>query len=435
MRLKMKSILIIGGGGREHALAWKLAHSPEVEAVYLAPGNAGSVGGKLHNLPFDGANRSAWERVLLFIREKQIDLVVVGAEAPLVAGLVDFLHAAGVSRVFAPTQAGAALEGDKFFSYALMAALGIPQAEGRCCRSEEEAEAAIDALWTEAGIVLKARGLAAGKGSVVCSEREEATQALRLIQGRYGRDILVSRRLVGAECSVFGVCDGERVLAWPMAIRDYKRREDGEQGEMTGGMGAYAPAAHLSPEQIEEMTRGAIEPILAALREKGIIYRGFLYAGVMLTAEGWRILEFNTRFGDPECQPAMMLLESDLYALLDAAVEGRLDASLLRLREGAACCVVLTVPSYPHASNEALLLGELEESLEASRGRGEEVMIFHAGTRRDKTGQIWSAGGRILGVTAYSQRDLTAARDAAYAVASKIAMASGLSYRKDIGIM
>ncbi len=422
----MAKVLIIGGGGREHALGWKLAQSEQVSAVLFAPGNGGTMGGKCRNLSLDGTKATSQEAVAALIQEEGIDLTLVGPEVPLMEGLVDFLRSQGIHRVFGPMQAAAALECDKFFSYELMKEAGIPQAEGVCCRSQAEAEAAIKAHTTELGIVLKARGLAAGKGVVVCSDIAEALSALPRLIASFGPDILVSERLSGPEFSIFGVCDGKQVIPWEMSFQDHKALLDGDRGPNTGGMGAFGPAPVASLEVVHQIHRDVMTPVVEAFARRGIPYTGFLYAGMMLTPEGPKALEFNVRFGDPECQPAMVMLESDLYPLLDAAVEGRLEQSLMRFRAGAACCVVLAAQGYPGEVQK----GQRIEGIDAAESI-EGVKVFHAGTRREGADTL-TQGGRVLGVTGYAETGLVQARQLAYDACAQIHTQEGFVYRRDI---
>ncbi|MCB9640616.1 MAG: phosphoribosylamine--glycine ligase [Myxococcales bacterium] len=422
----MAKVLIIGSGGREHALGWKMAQSGRVEEVLFAPGNGGTNGGKFRNVGLDGTKQSAQEDVLALIEKEGIDLTIVGPEAPLMDGLVDFLHQKGVHRVFGPVQAAAALEGDKFFSYDLMKEAGVAQAEGRCCRSLEEAEAAIREMTTSQGIVLKARGLAAGKGVVVCKDTTQALQALPSLVEQFGPDILVSERLTGPEFSVFGLCDGARVIPWEMSFQDHKALLDDDQGPNTGGMGAFGPAPLAPAEMVHQVARDVMTPVVEAFARRGIPYTGFLYAGMMLTPEGPKALEFNVRFGDPECQPAMVMLESELYDILDAAVEGRLEQADVRFRAGAACCVVLAAQGYPNTVKKGQPIEGIEQASEIAG-----VEVFHAGTRREGA-EVLTSGGRVLGVTGYAAEGLVQARQLAYDACLRISTPDGFHYRRDI---
>lgn len=422
----MAKVLIIGSGGREHALGWKLAQSEQVSEVLFAAGNGGTMGGKLRNLPLDGTKAIAQEEIARCIREEGIDLTLVGPEVPLMAGLVDFLHAQGIKRVFGPVQAAAALEGDKFFSFELMKEAGIPQAEGVCCRSQAEAEAAIRTHTTAGGIVLKVRGLAAGKGVVVCDDVTEAMAALPRLIASFGSDILVSERLSGPEFSIFGVCDGKRVIPWEMSFQDHKTLLDGDRGPNTGGMGAFGPSPVASLAMVHRIHQEVMTPVVEAFARRGIPYTGFLYAGMMLTPEGPKALEFNVRFGDPECQPAMVMLESDLYTLLDAAVEGRLVQAPMAFRAGAACCVVLAAQGYPEEVRKGQAIEGIDKAEDISG-----VTVFHAGTRREGEGFV-THGGRVLGVTGYAAAGLVQARQLAYDACAQIRTEEGLVYRRDI---
>lgn len=415
-------LLLLGSGGREHALAWKLAESPTVDLIYAAPGNPGLAGlPKCRLVDLSPADSPA---CLAFAQEQGIDLTVVGPEAPLVAGLADAFAAAGL-KVFGPSKGAAQLEGSKAFSKALMAKYHIPTARFKVCTSLEEAQAYVRQVG--APIVVKADGLAAGKGVVVALSQEEALQALKEMmgEGKYGQagaKVVLEEYLEGEEASLLAFTDGRNVV--PMiASQDHKRAYDGDRGPNTGGMGSYAPA----PVVTEEVRRLALETILqptvAALAAEGLPYRGCLYAGLMIHQGRPKVVEFNCRFGDPETQVVLPLLEGDLAQLMLACAEGRLGDQPLAWKPGAAVCVVLASDGYPGSYAKGRVIHGLEEA--AAQG----ALIFHAGTAvvgKD----VVTAGGRVLGVTA-TAATIQEARDAAYAAAGKISF-EGAFYRQDI---
>lgn len=422
----MSTVLIVGAGGREHALGWKLAQSPHVTEVFYSPGNGGTAEGKGHNLSFDATRPDQWTTLLAWLHQKQVSLILIGPEVPLNHGLVDTLHKHGISNVFGPSQAATQLEADKFFSYQLMNRLGIPQAHSVCCHHREAAEQAIHDMTTDMGIVLKARGLAGGKGVVVCRHRQEALQALPVLIQAYGSDILVAERLFGPEFSVFAIVAGDQVLPLPVAFQDYKQLQDGDHGPNTGGMGAYGPVPFVSASLLHNINQTILSPVIQELKAMNRPYCGFLYAGMIMTIHGPKVLEFNVRFGDPECQSAMMLLESDLFVVLQQALQGQLRPESLTFRTGAACCVVLAAPGYPDTPRSGLHLSGLEQT-HALAG----VKVFHAGTTHQQ-GRLVSSGGRVLGITAYAETGLMQARDLAYQAISFIPEADQFQYRRDI---
>lgn len=415
-------LLLLGSGGREHALAWKLAESPTVDLIYAAPGNPGLAGlPKCRLVDLSPADSPA---CLAFAQEQGIDLTVVGPEAPLVAGLADAFAAAGL-KVFGPSKGAAQLEGSKAFSKALMAKYHIPTARFKVCTSLEEAQAYVRQVG--APIVVKADGLAAGKGVVVALSQEEALQALKEMmgEGKYGQagaKVVLEEYLEGEEASLLAFTDGRTVV--PMiASQDHKRAYDGDRGPNTGGMGSYAPA----PVVTEEVRRLALETILqptvAALAAEGMPYRGCLYAGLMIHQGRPKVVEFNCRFGDPETQVVLPLLEGDLAQLMLACAEGRLADQPLAWKPGAAVCVVLASDGYPGSYAKGRVIHGLEEA--AAQG----ALIFHAGTAAVGK-DVVTAGGRVLGVTA-TAATIQEARDAAYAAAGKISF-EGAFYRQDI---
>jgi len=415
-------ILVVGSGGREHALAWKLRQSPRVDRLYVAPGNAGTAE-VAENLPVAAEDI---EGLLAAARERRIDLTVVGPEAPLAAGIVDRFSAVGL-RVFGPSRAAAQLEASKVFAKDLMARHGIPTAPYRVFRDYREALAYVRSR--PCPLVVKADGLAAGKGVTVCQELGEAEAALQRTMverefGAAGERVVIEECLSGQEASVLAFTDGETVR--PMVVaQDHKALLDGDRGPNTGGMGAYAPAGIVGPALLQEITATILQPTVAALQREGILYRGVLYAGLMLTAEGPRVLEFNGRFGDPETQAILPLLEDDLLPILEACLDGTLAARPLRWADRYCLCVVAAAEGYPGSYRKGLPI----TGLEAVRGLAETV-VFHAGTKA-VDGQVVTAGGRVLGVAALGDT-LAEAAARAYAGIERIHF-EGMHYRHDIG--
>ena len=418
--MKGMNILVIGSGGREHAIVWKLAQDACAPTLFCAPGNAGTAA-LATNVPIgaeDVAGLTAWAK------EHRPDLVVVGPEAPLCAGLVDALEAEGL-RVFGPCQAAAALEGSKAFSKAVMEAAGVPTARFRTYRSSAEAIAGLDAF--SLPVVVKADGLAAGKGVVIAQTRAEAEEALRemLDGGRFGAagaEVVVEEFLEGEEVSIFALCDGEHVVLLPGA-QDHKRVNDGDQGPNTGGMGAYTPAPIATPEVMAFTKERIVLPVLRELKGRGIPYKGVLFCGLMIGPKGVNVLEFNCRFGDPETEVVLPSIASDLVPVLEACVEGTLRDDLVRLRTEAAATVVMAAPGYPGSYPKGLPISGLAEAEAAG------CTVFHAGTAL-REGQVVTAGGRVLTVTAFGA-DLRAAVAKAYEGVGQISF-EGAHYRRDI---
>jgi phosphoribosylamine---glycine ligase len=415
-------VLIIGSGGREHALAWAIAASPLVDRLYCAPGNAG-IAEEAECVPVSAADTTG---IIAFCRHAAIDFVVVGPEAPLVGGLVDALEAEGIA-AFGPSAAAAVLEGSKGFMKDLCTREGIPTAGYRRFRDAAAAKAYI--AEKGAPIVVKADGLAAGKGVTVAADLGEANAAVdaALGQGRFGAagaEIVVEECLAGEEASFFALVDGATAL--PLAAaQDHKRVGDGDTGPNTGGMGAYSPAPMVTPEIEGVVMERIILPTVRAMHRDGRPFKGVLYAGLMLTDVGPKLIEYNVRFGDPECQPLMMRLKSDLLPALIAARDGNLRDVDLRWYDEAALCVVLAAKGYPDDPLRGSEIGGLDRA-----ARDPEVKIFHAGTRRDGT-RLIADGGRVLGVTARGS-DLAAARERAYRAVELIDWPEGFC-RKDIG--
>jgi phosphoribosylamine--glycine ligase len=415
------NILILGSGGREHALAWKIAASPLVENLYCAPGNAG-IAQECEVVALDPDDHAA---VIAFARSNRIGLVVVGPEAPLCAGIVDDLSAAGV-KAFGPSRAAARLEGSKGFTKDLCRANGIPTAEYR--RFNDAAEAKNYVRARGAPIVVKADGLAAGKGVVVAGTIGEAETAIDMMLagglGAAGAELIIEEFLAGEEASFFALCDGTSAL--PLAsAQDHKRAFDGDHGPNTGGMGAYSPAAVMTPEMTRRVMDEIVRPTLDAMQTMGCPYKGVLYAGLMITAAGPKLIEYNVRFGDPECQVLMLRLFSDLVPALLAATDGVLRNFDLRWVADAAVTVVMAAKGYP--GNYAK--GSVIEGL-AAAAAVDSVQIFHAGTRMED-GRIVANGGRVLSVSALG-KSITEAVARAYAAVDKIQWPDGFC-RRDIG--
>jgi phosphoribosylamine--glycine ligase len=416
-------VLVVGSGGREHALAWAIAASPLVDRLYCVPGNAGIA--EEAECVAIAADDTA--RIVRFCRSENIGFVVVGPETPLVIGLVDALEAEGVP-AFGPNAAAAVLEGSKGFAKDLCASAQIPTALYGRFRNAESAKAFI----AEKGvpIVVKADGLAAGKGVTVAFDLDAAYRAVdeALFEGRFGAagaEIVVEEFLAGEEVSFFALVDGEHVL--PLAAaQDKKRVGDGDTGPNTGGMGAHSPAVALTPDLEGAAMEKILLPTVAAMRKAGRPFKGVLYAGLMLTEEGPKLLEYNVRFGDPEAQVLVMRLYGDLLPALIAARDGVLNSFDLRWRDEAAVCVVMAAKGYPGSPQT----GSEIRGLEAA-ARDPAVKIFHAGTRRAGD-RIIAAGGRVLGVTALG-RNLDAARASAYAAIDRIDWPGGFC-RRDIGL-
>ncbi|MBI5444699.1 MAG: phosphoribosylamine--glycine ligase [Deltaproteobacteria bacterium] len=414
-------VLVVGGGGREHALVWKLAQSPRVSRLYAAPGNAGTES-LATNVPIEAEDVPALVR---FAESEGIGLTVVGPEAPLVLGIADRFSERGL-RVFGPTAAAARLEGSKAFSKAMMEKFGIPTAAGRTFTDPEAAKRFLREVG--APVVVKADGLAAGKGVVVALSLAEAEGALdeMLVRGAFGtagRTVLVEEYLEGEEASFLAFCDGKNVL--PMATsQDHKRVGDGDSGPNTGGMGAYSPAPVVTGELFDEVLARVFRPLVEGMAAEGTPYVGVLYAGLMIRDGKPKVLEFNCRFGDPECQPIVSRMASDLLPVLEASIDGTLPEGLLRWDARAAVCVVLASEGYPGSYPKGVPIAGLSDAAEV-----QEVVVFHAGTRRE-AGRVVTSGGRVLGVTALGD-GIEAATRRAYEAVGRISW-PGMHYRRDI---
>ena len=415
-------LLLIGGGGREHALAWKLRQSPRVEHIYVAPGNGGTAQlENVENVPLRADDLLALRD---FARQHAIDLTIVGPEAPLAAGVVDAFQAAGL-RIFGPVQAAAQLESSKAFSKAFMLEHGIPTARAATFTSFEQALRYLHEL--DAPPVIKASGLAAGKGVVLPATLHEAETALHemLVQRQYGAastTVLIEERLAGPEVSVLAFCDGKTARVMP-AAQDHKRLHDDDHGPNTGGMGAFAPSPLLTPNLLAALEEQVLLPTLKGMAAAGTPYVGVLYAGLMVTDDGPKVLEFNCRLGDPETQVILPLLNSDLVDLCEACIDGRLDRFSPDWREQAAVTVVMAAGGYPGEYE----LGRAISGVEQAEEHG--CLVFHAGTSR-RDSQLVSAGGRVLSVTGVAS-SISGAADRAYNGVRAIRFADA-HYRTDI---
>jgi len=415
-------VLVVGSGGREHSLVWKIANDPRRPKVYAAPGSAG-MAGLAERVAIDPND---FEGLAAFAEREGIDLTVVGPEGPLASGIVDVFRAKGL-RIFGPDKRGAELEASKAFTKKLLVEAGVPTAEYGEFR--DAAAARLFARTLGFPVVVKADGLAAGKGVIICADASEADRAIdgMLEDGDFGAAgtcVVVEEFLVGEEASFMAITDG--VTALPLASsQDHKAVFDGDRGPNTGGMGAYSPAPCVTPEVHDDIMRRVIAPTVKTLAARGIDYRGVLYAGIMLTAKGPKVLEYNVRFGDPECQALLMRLRSSILDLFDATIDRRLDAHHLEWKSGTSVCVVLTAAGYPGDVRK----GDAIDGIDAAASVA-GVQVFHAGTSRDADGTWRSAGGRVLGVCATGARvaDATAK---AYEAVSLISW-SGMHYRRDI---
>jgi phosphoribosylamine---glycine ligase len=413
------NVLLIGSGGREHALAWKLAASPLLSKLYAAPGNPG-IAKHAECVPLDARDHEA---VVYFCRDHGIDFVVVGPEAPLVAGLADDLIAADIP-VFGPTADAARLEGSKGFTKDLCARYRIPTAAYG--RFADAAHAKDYVRSVGAPIVVKADGLAAGKGVTVAMSQEEAFAAIDdCFSGVFGEgaEVVVEEFLEGEEASFFCLCDGKTALPFGTA-QDHKRVGEGDTGPNTGGMGAYSPAPVMTEEMVARTLREIVEPTLKGMEEVGAPFTGVLYVGLMITPEGPKLIEYNVRFGDPECQVLMPRLKDDLLVLMKGAVDGQLAHMSARWRDEAALTVVMAAEGYPGTPRKGTVIRGVEEAGEAS------LEIFHAGTALEE-GRLVANGGRVLNVTALGA-SVTEARDRAYAAVDRIDWPEGFC-RRDIG--
>jgi len=423
-------ILVIGSGGREHALVWKISQSARVQKIYCAPGNPGigSLAGCIPLSPTD------FEGLLKFVKEKKVDLTIVGPEQPLAEGIVDFFVAHGHA-IFGPTRAAAELEWSKAFAKEFMQRHGIPTSAYKTFTLPQRQEAARYLGSVTYPVVLKADGLAAGKGVVIARKHDEALDALETMMGQRsfgvaGTVVVIEEFMTGEEASVFAICDGTRHVTLAPA-QDHKRVFDHDEGKNTGGMGAYAPAPMVTPDVLRTVERTIIEPTLRGMSAEGRPYKGCLYVGLMITGAGPKVVEYNCRFGDPETQVVLPMYERDLVSLLEASAVGRIEPSEHgggSAWTGSAVCVVLASKGYP----DAYASGKLINGLDKLNGLS-NVMVFHAGTTRIE-GKLVTSGGRVLGVTASRKEgDLASTIRDAYKGVSKIEFA-GMQFRRDIGM-
>ena len=415
-------VLVIGSGGREHALVWKIKQSPKVEKIFCAPGNAGT-SEFADNIPIAADDI---EGLLQFAMKKEIGLTVVGPEQPLVMGIVDRFEVKGL-RIFGPSASAAELEGSKSFSKDIMQKYGLPTAEYKIFTSAESATKYIQAK--NCPLVVKANGLAAGKGVLLCRSSREALVAVDTIMrqrlfGEAGDQIVVEEFLEGQEISVLAFSDGQTVLLMDSA-QDHKAVYDGDIGPNTGGMGAYSPAPVFTEIMQQKVRDKIMLPMVRAMQQEGRTYKGILYAGLMLTKTGPQILEFNARFGDPETQPLMVRMETDIIPLFEACIDGTLGQCQVNWRNKSSVCVVMTAEGYPGTYQKGEIISGLQNANSTP-----EVVVFHAGTK-EQDGKVLTNGGRVLGVTA-TGANTESAIQRAYDAVGKVNW-RGVHYRKDIG--
>ncbi|MBC8537411.1 phosphoribosylamine--glycine ligase [Christensenellaceae bacterium NSJ-63] len=414
-------ILVVGGGGREHALIWKIAQNPRAEKIYCAPGN----GGISQLAECVDIAATDIEAMVAFAKEKAIDFVVVAPDDPLALGMVDAMEAAGI-RAFGPNKAAAIIEASKAYSKELMKKYHIPTAEYEIFSDYNAAKEYVETC--KIPVVLKADGLALGKGVLICKTREEARAGLKTIMedkafGSAGNTVVIEEFLEGPEVSVLTFCDGTTILPMESA-QDHKRALDNDEGTNTGGMGTFCPTPKYTAEMRRRVEEEIIVPTMHALNKEGRKFKGVIFFGLMLTKDGPKLLEYNARFGDPEAQSVLFRMKNDLLTILEAVVDERLNEIQLEWEPGAAVCVVMASGGYPGSYEKGKEITGLEQV-------DEDVMVFHAGTKLED-GKFRTAGGRVLGVTARG-RDMEEAREKAYANVKKIHF-DGAHYRTDIGI-
>ncbi len=415
-------IFVIGSGGREHALTWKLAQSPKIKKIYCAPGNPGMAEiAECVDIPADKL-----ELLRDFALKQQLDITVIGPDDCLAAGIVDVFQQAGL-KVFGPTQKAARIESSKSYAKRLMAGAGIPTAQ---YAEFEDHQRAVEYLDTQKfPLVIKADGLALGKGVVICHSPEQAVQALRSMMvdasfGQAGRKVIIEEFLQGPEVSIHAFCDGHTARLFPSA-QDHKAAYDGDQGPNTGGMGTYAPVPWVSAEMIGNIQTSIVDPIIKALADDGNPFTGCLYPGLIYTQEGFKVLEFNARFGDPETQSYMRLLKTDLLEIIEACIDGRLPELDINWSSDSACCIVAASGGYPGSYQKGFTVSGIDEAQDDP-----EVIVFQAGTKREN-GKIVTSGGRVLGLTA-AAKTLKESLDKGYSALSKIHF-NDMHFRKDIG--
>ncbi|MBI2351886.1 MAG: phosphoribosylamine--glycine ligase [Deltaproteobacteria bacterium] len=414
-------ILVIGSGGREHSLVWKISQSPRVQKIYCAPGNGGI--GEMAELVPIGPEEI--EKLADFATKEKIDLTVVGPELPLTLGIADLFKKRGL-KIFGPDREAARLEGSKAFAKDILQENHIPTASFATFSDAASAQRYLAAQ--KPPYVIKADGLAAGKGVIICSDRKEAEAAIedilvRKLFGQAGESLVIEEFLAGEEASFMALTDGEHILSLASS-QDHKRVFDGDRGPNTGGMGAYSPAPVVTPELHRRLLDEILNPLLRGLKKKGVHYSGVIYVGLMIADDGPKVLEFNARFGDPECQPIMMRLKSDLVSLLEATIDGKLDQVEAEWRRDAAVCVVLSAKGYPGAYEKGQEIRGLEKLKHWQRG-----FVFHAGSA-EKQGRFLTSGGRVLGVTALGTNIQEAVREV-YRAIGEIEW-DGMHYRRDI---
>ena len=414
-------VLVVGKGGREHALVWKIAQSPRVSKIYCAPGNAG-INQKAECVPIKAENIP---ELIRFAQEKEIDLTVVGPEAPLTKGIVDEFEKRNL-RVFGPSKSASQLEGSKVFAKEIMLEAGVPT--GKCEIFEDSDKAAQYIKSQPVPIVVKADGLAAGKGVIVAKTKEEALEAIDLIMikrafGKAGDKIMIEECLVGEEASILAFCDGESFI--PMvASQDHKAIYDGDNGPNTGGMGAYSPAPVVNEDMMKTVSSRVFQPIINKMKEKGMPYKGILYAGIMITESGLKVLEFNVRFGDPETQVILPRLKTDLIDIIESCIDGKLNEANIEWKDEAAVCVVIASGGYPGSYKKGEIITGIKQAEEL-----QDVIVFHAGTSLEGE-NILTSGGRVLGITGLGA-SIEQAIDKAYKAVGEIHF-DKMYFRNDI---
>ena len=414
-------VLVLGGGGREHTLVWKISQSPRVEKVFCIPGNGGiSQIAECNSLPLND-----FDALSDYVKAKHIDFTVVGPEVPLVEGIVDYFEKENLP-IFGPNKAAAQLEGSKIFSKRLMKKYGIPTAAFEEFENKIAAMEYLDSL-DEGPIVVKADGLAAGKGAVVCKDIDSAKEAVSmmmtdLIFKEAGSKVVIEEFMTGEEVSIFAITDGKDIITLSPA-QDFKRALDGDQGKNTGGMGSYAPSVYLDGVLYEQCLKDILKPTLKALQSEGIIYKGVIYAGLMLTPQGPKVIEFNCRFGDPETQVVLPLLKSDLMDIFLASVEGKIGELKPEFHDGSAVCIVLASGGYPDYYNTG-------KTIEGLTQIDSDALVFHAGTTVKDGGNLVTSGGRVMSIGAL-ESSLTKAVQKSYNLIKNISF-EGMHYRRDI---
>jgi phosphoribosylamine--glycine ligase len=392
-------VLVVGGGGREHAIAWKIGQSSRVDRVFVAPGNAGTAV-DAENVDISATDISG---LIQFAKQNEIGLTFVGPEAPLCDGIVDAFEDEGL-KIFGPSRNAAQLENSKVFCKNVLRAADVPTADFQEFKDAESAERFINERYAESPedvpLVVKADGLAAGKGAIVCGTRDEALEAISIIArekrfGNAGNKMIIEDRLKGVEASILAITDGKTIITLPPA-EDHKRAHDGDAGPNTGGMGAYCPTPSIDEKMLHWVESNVLVPTVHVMKRKRTPFRGILYAGMMLTPQGPKVLEYNVRFGDPECQPLLMRLKTDLIDIIEGTVDRRLsEIGPVEWDDRPSICVVMASEGYPEAYEKGNIIRGLEDA-----GKLEDVKVFHAGTRLDENGNAVTNGGRVLGITA-----------------------------------